>query len=95
MHPVLGLGSLATGRAPHEVGRGLDLDEEFGGHLGHVEHPEAVESQQRFRQPDTVAHGQGSPVVAAFDSRNDGGAPDRFGGPSDYLTPHSDAKSRE
>jgi len=60
-HPIVGLGALTTAATANEVRVGLDVDDDLFGGLGHLEDPEAVESQQRVCQPTTVDHRQGSP----------------------------------
>lgn len=66
-HPGLGLRPLAASPATHDVGGGLDGDDQLSLRLDHVEDAEPVQSQKRLRQPGTVAHRQGSPVVAAVE----------------------------
>ena len=62
---VLRLGPHAAAFAADHRGHGLDGDHQLVGSFGDLEHPEAVQSQERLGQPTTVAHRQGSPVVVA------------------------------
>ena len=48
----------------------------------HLEHAEAVESQQPLGEADTVVHRRGPSVVSALSSRDDGGIPAPRGGSS-------------
>lgn len=66
-HPGLGLRPHAASPATHDVGGGLDGDDQLSLRLDHVEDAEPVQSQKRLRQPGTVAHRQWSPVVAAVE----------------------------
>jgi hypothetical protein len=45
-----------TSRATRELDGRLDRDHELVVAFDDLEDPEPVQSQQRFRQPDTVAH---------------------------------------
>ncbi len=74
-HPILRLGPHPAAPATHEVRRRLDRDDQLLGRLDHLEHPEAVQSQQRLGQADTVVT-QGSPRRRSrSNSRDDGGTP--------------------
>jgi hypothetical protein len=62
---IMGLCPGAAVVAAHERGRGLDPDHHLVGGLGHREHPEPGESQQRLGQSGTVVHaGASSSLVA-------------------------------
>ena len=62
----MGIRSWASARTPQrEQPTTLAVDStvtnEFVGPLGHVEHPEPIQSQKRLGQPDTVIHVRGLP----------------------------------
>jgi hypothetical protein len=67
VHPVLGLSAHPAARTALHPGDRLDLDHHLGRRLGHRQHPEPGESQQRLRQPGTVVHRRGLLVVAAVE----------------------------
>ena len=92
---IVRLRARTTRRAPcHRRGR-LHRDHELVVRLVHCEHAQPVESQKRFRQPDTVAHRQGSPILVAVEQprRSRDPWPARWT-PQLHVTPHPNAKSR-
>jgi hypothetical protein len=56
----------ATGHAADDFCGRLDHDDELVGRLAHVEHPEAVKSEQCLGEPSTVTHIRGPSVVAVL-----------------------------
>jgi hypothetical protein len=91
-YPIQGLGAHTASRAPRDGRRRLDRDHHLVRGLTQLEHPEAIQSQQRFRQADTVAHRQGSSVAAVK-------KPQRLAGPLnravDALLPHSPVRRED
>ena len=66
-HPIVRLGAHPAARAALDRRGRLDRDHELVGVLGHPKHAEPVQSQQCFRQADTVTHVRGLLVVAAVE----------------------------
>ncbi len=55
----MSFGPHPAARAADEISQRLDHHHQLVDRLGHRQDPEAVQTQQRLRQPVTVAHRQG------------------------------------
>jgi len=90
---ILRFRSAAATIAAHERGHRLDPDHQFLGCLDHLDHPEAVQSQQLPGQAVTVTRVRGLDALRCAHTHEDRGPLHHIADGQLRVTPHPNAKS--